>query len=581
MDLGGATASLEFWVYTTSANSCLVTKGGTAASYSTTNGIEYTLALISSQFTWYYNNGGANGTLTDSITRSLNTWYHVVFASNATILSLFVDGTRTATATAGIVKPTTRTSVRIGLDWGTAYYSGYFSNIRFIQGTGAYDASLTTLTVPTAPLTAVANTSLLTLQDATIKDNSTNAFTLTATGTPTPKTFNPFGYTTSSKQSYTPAVYGGSMSSDGTGDYISIASNNVLAFGTGDYTIEMWVYLKSYAQASFWESNPIGTAGSRTSGFIWYIVATGVVYVYFNSANFITSSANVIPLNQWTHIALVRNSGTTNFYVNGVSVASAATSYNSTQSAGIIGAFCDGGTYSIDGYVSNLRAIKGTAVYTNTFLPSLTPVTSIATTSFLLGNSPAIADYSMQNNLETVGDAKISTAVKKYNNASLYFDGTGDYLKSPLNPGFAFGTGNFTIEAWVYVISYAGTCAVLDTRTSGNEATGVIFYITATGMLSIYNSAALVTASTALTVNTWNHVAVTRNSTTVNLWLNGVSVGSGTVSTNFTQQNGYVGAAYTGSANLMNGYIDDLRITNGVARYTANFTAPTSALIAQ
>ena len=170
-----------------------------------------------------------------------------------------------------------------------------------------------------------------------------------------------------------------------------------------------------------------------------------------------------------------------------------------------------------------------------------------------------------------------TTSVALTTLGSSYFDGTGDYLTIPSNAAFAFGTGNFTIEAWVNISSYAGAPGIFDTRTTGNEATGVIFNINASGMLTIYNSAALVTSSTALTINSWNHVVAVRTGTGANqttIYLNGIAVVVGTYDLVLTSAvSAGIGALTAGTAPF-NGYIDDFRITKGYARYTANFFVP-------
>ena len=98
--------------------------------------------------------------------------------------------------------------------------------------------------------------------------------------------------------------------------------------------------------------------------------------------------------------------------------------------------------------------------------------------------------------------------------------------------------------------------------------------------LEFYSGSAAVVSAGTVVVNTWTHFAVTRNSGSVRLFLNGTQVGS---TTSFTTSmpgslNMTVGdnAAATES---WNGYLDELRVTNGYARYVANFTAPTTAYL--
>jgi len=196
---------------------------------------------------------------------------------------------------------------------------------------------------------------------------------------------------------------------------------------------------------------------------------------------------------------------------------------------------------------------------------------------------------------ETVGNAQIDTTTKKYGTGSLKFDGTGDYLRSRNNPDLAFGTGNFTIEAWVYIAGNSSPnaggnrdAAVLSSLGSGT-LTGYEFKIsgdtTTTGIgltltTFISGTSYSVFGASTISQSTWHHIAVVRSGTTTTLYLNGTSIGSGTLGNQTINPiyDLWVGGNDLASyPHFLNGYIDDLRITKGVARYTSNFTPPTAA----
>jgi hypothetical protein len=416
-----------------------------------------------------------------------------------------------------------------------------------------------------------------------VDDASTNNFAVSIFGNTRPNNANPYelGYY--------------SNYFDGTGDYLTAPfSASTVEWFNADYTIEMWTYVIT-PKVSTINALPLQIAyGTPTSDATYWAFGTNVagnVYFYYYNGGLVTNAVSSITVtaNAWNHIAMVytNSTGIMKGYINGIEAFSVAKSGTPQAPSGSTLNIGGAQATYYTGYISNLRIVKGTAVYTSNFTPSTTPLTAITNTSLLTCQAGRFKDNSSNNfTITRTGDVSVqgfdpfvpNSSYSTYGSA--YFDGTGDYLSSTSNAAFAFGTGNFTIEAWVSVINYTGTCAVFDTRTAGAPDTGVLFYITGSGMLSFYTNAPVVTATTALLVNTWNHVAVTRSGTTVNLWLNGVSVGSGTVSTNFSQQNGFIGSAYAGSGNMMIGYISDLRVVKGTAIYTAAFTPPTAPLTA-
>jgi len=228
-----------------------------------------------------------------------------------------------------------------------------------------------------------------------------------------------------------------------------------------------------------------------------------------------------------------------------------------------------------------VRVVKGTAVYTANFTPPTAPLTAISGTSLLLNFTNAgVLDATAKNDLETVGNAQISTAQSKWGGASIAFDGTGDYL--PSNPStsnlYAFGTGDFTIEFWLRLGSVSGNQSLVDIRPTGTNGLYPLIYTNTTSLIYYVNSATQISGGT-LSTGTWYHVAVSRSGTSTKMFLDGTQIGS-----TYTDSNNYLagtGAPWVGTfrdgTGALNGYIDDLRITKGVARYTANFTAPTAA----
>jgi hypothetical protein len=161
----------------------------------------------------------------------------------------------------------------------------------------------------------------------------------------------------------------------------------------------------------------------------------------------------------------------------------------------------------------------------------------------------------------------------------MYFDGTGDWLISRTNSALSVGSGNFTIEFWVYLTG-SGTNSFVDTRVA-NDAAGVLIQTDTSRYLRLFtNGSGQITDTVALTQNQWVHVALVRSSTTTTLYKDGTSIGTYSDSNNYNAGGITVGSNF-GLTTPMTGYIDDLRITKGYARYTANFTAPTAPFALQ
>lgn len=176
------------------------------------------------------------------------------------------------------------------------------------------------------------------------------------------------------------------------------------------------------------------------------------------------------------------------------------------------------------------------------------------------------------------GDAKLTTAEKKFGTASLALDGTGDYISYASQPDFAYGTGAFTIEMWVYRTVSGATQIIYDQRTANPTNYAPVIFINTSNALQYNDGAAsVIIGATTVPLNSWSHVAVSRSGTATQLFLNGVQQGSTYTDTrNYIQTPATIGARFNNTQNFT-GYIDEVRVTKGLARYTANFTAPTAA----
>jgi hypothetical protein len=517
-----------------------------------------------------------------------NQWNHVAVCRSGTTASIFVNGTRQATGTVSNNFSSTNAFYVGTAVSGGDQLTGYISNLRAVKGSAVYDPSQTSITVPTAPLTAITNTQLLTCQDNRFRDASGNTFTITVSGNTSVQAFSPFAPTAA----YSASTVGGSGYFDGTGDYLTTADNTAFDLGSGDFTFETWIYptaagttgqflISQWGSANYGYAISLVSSGSALTGIKFEYSQTGAV------GNITARTySQTIPLNAWSHIALVRASGTTTAYFNGAAVSTSSdnvTIYNSTATVHIA-ANPDGGiNQTVFGYLSSSRLVKGTAVYTTAFTPPTAPLTNITNTSLLLNfTNAAIIDNTAKNVLETVADAQISTTQSKFGGASLAFDGSGDWLAGPPTPQTDLGSGDFTIEAWLYrTASGAASDSGIVSRGAPTTLNGFVFGYTSANVL-VFNfnySGAIVTGVTVIPANTWTHVAVSRSGTTFRLFVNGVVDATATSSSSQTLNAAdifYVGRSGYDSGRIVTGYLDDVRITKGIARYTSNFTPQTS-----
>jgi hypothetical protein len=192
--------------------------------------------------------------------------------------------------------------------------------------------------------------------------------------------------------------------------------------------------------------------------------------------------------------------------------------------------------------------------------------------------SPAFTDSSsFARTISVVGNTQHSTAQFKWGTSSGLFDGTGDRLTATL--ATAIGTSDFCLEAWVYISSRPAACCLVNVGDSITSA-GIAFYSTAAGRVGVFSATQINVVGTTETIPTgaWCHVALTKASGTVRMFVDGVLDGTGSHGGTLTADI-YLGQTFYNSLYFddLNGYVGACRITVGQARYTANFTPPTAA----
>jgi len=527
---------------------------------------------------------GASPIITANNAHVPNAWNHVAIVRNGLTVTLYVNGTNVGTAT-GASTTNYVGDLSIAFESGQTSLTGYLSNFRIVKGTAVYTANFTP---PTAPLTAITNTALLTCQSNRIIDNSANNFTITKSGDVSAQRFSPFAPTAA----YSAAAIGGSGYFDGGGDYLTAgttSSFNFLHNTTALFTIEGWIFCPSFASDAVIFGTNSGTS-SQVGGTVWInssaqlrlLIGRGAA----GSPVIDATSTGTVPTNQWTHIAVTydQSLGSSNctFYINGAVAGTASKTANAPSSSvsanpGTISAF---GTTSTGAcYLSNVR-VNNSIVYTTAFTPPTAPVTAIANTQLLLNFTNAgVFDDAMMNNLETVGGTQISTT----GGGSMSIPGGGANLYIPPSPIFDMGTGDFTIECWVNSTSIAANYPSFissvtgwSTGSSGHRfnnlgaANKFTFHLNPAGD-------AFLTSTNTYSFGVWYHYALTRSGNTWRMFIDGVQQASGTYTGSFNAGLGGFRLGYAqwdGGNGFYNGFIDDVRITRGVARYVSNFTRP-------
>ena len=198
------------------------------------------------------------------------------------------------------------------------------------------------------------------------------------------------------------------------------------------------------------------------------------------------------------------------------------------------------------------------------------------------GSGQSFTDSSLSNHTVTAnGDVTHSTTKTKFSGGSIKFDGTSDYLDVAASTGFAFGTGDFTVDVFVYTDnttadSFYRRIYMTDGPT-GNDATNPqLAIVPTTGLANAWSTSGSLDLSSTTNVadGAWHHIAMVRSSGTVTLYVDGVSEATASWTENVALNSGSprprIGS-YDGSTGDFDGYIDEIRVTAGVALWTTRF----------
>jgi len=448
------------------------------------------------------------------------------------------------------------------------------------QATSANAFSLSFVTVVTdSNHTTLLATATGTSDNNNITDSSSNSHSITVNGDAHAGTFSPYrsgGYSTYF---------------DGTG-YLTIPqTSNVGNFGTGAFTVEFWFKpINADDQMYFVDFR------TATNGFQISRRGSNTVRVRNGSTTLITSTSQLSDLSTWYHVCVHRNSSNElKLFVNGTQEGGTVTGHTDNYVADTSGAWNIAQDYNssnrVDGYITDLRVTHGEAITPSSGGPT-ERLEASSNTKFLYSGTGHIADThssTASNNHSITVNGDVSTEpfspydYNEYDAAdhggSIYFDGTGDYLSLPTAP--TLGTSDFEISMWVYPEAISGDDVIIDFRPPNTNGTYVNFLLT-NGVPKLHVNGDKITGSSALLVNAWSYLTLTRVSGSTKLYVNGTQTGS-----TYSDSNNYLTASsrptigqagFNPSLNLgFNGHMSDLIVKLSGNSSPSVSTAPLSS----
>lgn len=407
----------------------------------------------------------------------------------------------------------------------------------------------------------------------------------------------------------------GSVQFDGSGDVLTVPNSADFRLGNGDFTIECWFYYKGalssnrtlfglFENSSARRSYHVELRSDGTIRFEWWPDGS--------TGNSIDTAASTVSISTWHHYAATRTNGIITQYLNGESVASSSVGtssfYDNTDDPFRIGALNAAVDQSFSGHISNFRIIKGVALYTSNFKPSMRELEVIPGTSLLACQSKTDASLEKTGKTITVtGNAVASeltpgilTPIVKSGagsaiTGSVEFSGgtssnPGDYLTVPNTTDLRLGSSDFTVEAWVNFSNGAvsnGVIAALWDNTNNQRSWNLYFDRSGNNLYfagSTNGSSGNNNVSTSIDIedSNWYHVAASRSGSTIKLFVNGIESGSNTsVGTYYDNTTDLITIGAQNHDNISSwwkGFISNLRIVKGTALYTDDFIPPTREL---
>jgi hypothetical protein len=572
-DFGSGNFTIEYWEYRTSTTS--------QSPILTRNNVQYTPYLIGwydaaagGNVAMYMSSGGVSWDLASNVSMgalTTNVWTHYAVTRQGNTFRTFQNGIQISTFTSAAAFPAGSGALQIGRFFSSYYFKGgYIDELRITKGVARYTSNFTPQT------SEFPNNSSLTqyatkyvgliggLNDRSVdygiqklSDTSLKVVKMTQTTSPFPS---------GSLSASVDRVYVNVL------DYtkVSVTSSYSLLSKTASYALNASGGGSTLRTGSRY---PITASRAITAS---YALNGGTALVnqtmnYVSGSNlYILSRSVVSPSDVLLSVNGIIQTPITDYTVS----ASRVTFTESYPSGSKINArYLVTATNSSDVNLANI-VLTGTTTG-DAYYPQVAALLHFDGTN----GSTVITDNSKNNlTVTATNGAFISTVQSKFGGASVFLDGTNDYLVSQTTPMLTFGTNDLTVELWIYqTVSSVSAYKALVGDDVYSSVGGWILY-SYNNQLNLWKGGTeIISPSGTLTLNSWNHIVWTRASGNNRIFINGTQVGS-TVSdsTNYVSSVIYIGASKTNTLNFA-GYIDELRITNGYARYTSNFTPPTAA----
>lgn len=394
---------------------------------------------------------------------------------------------------------------------------------------------------------------------------------------------------------------------DGNSDFVTVPDGVGAEFGSGDFTLEAQVRFNGDPGAAIqaFISKYNTTADQRS--WIFRLNNNTLEFTYSTDG---TAGTLVAKASAWNpagntdyHVAVTREGANLRLFIDGVQLGNAINvgtdSLFDSSAVIAIGAIATGSNL-LNGHIDEVRIHKGFARYTGNF--------TAPTDEFFFhrhallagfdGADGATAFTSEDRRLQAatfVGNAELDTAEQQFGSASLLLDGAGDYVSFPDDPAYSFGTGDFTVEAFVRfnaqpnTSTTSGMAVLAHYLNIGNQRGWFFRFQTSDELIFAWTTDGIVSQSIvsndmpALLTGVWYHVAAARQGADMRLFFNGGLLtssgdpisGDDLFNSSHVIRIGSIGSA--GADSWFDGRIDEARITVGKALYTASFTPPADA----